>query len=179
MDTDAKGQLGGIECSRDARERMAKDSGVWKCAACGQCNADIMKKREALVQETEEKEGKVKEEVVVPGELRLAYRDELGEKEEVDKLSATTGAATPANDGASSSDVVPAQTTAAMSTAAPVSAPVPVAASAPVQIPMRAAPPLRTQQAARPSPENPLAWIDTCIYGVVAALLFMVFKKLV
>ncbi|KAH9867233.1 hypothetical protein IAQ61_007825 [Plenodomus lingam] len=81
MDTDAKGQLGGIECSKVARGRMAKDSGSWTCAGCGKSNADIMKEREALVAELEAKEGTRKEEEV-PEELRLAYRDELDKKKE-------------------------------------------------------------------------------------------------
>jgi ubiquitin-conjugating enzyme E2 J1 len=79
MDTDAKGQLGGIECSRDARERMAKESGAWRCAACGKSNTGVMQEREEIVKEIEEKEGKRKDEEV-PEELRLAYRDELGQK---------------------------------------------------------------------------------------------------
>ena len=80
MDTDAKGQLGGIECSRDARERMAKDSGRWTCAGCSKSNQEIMKEREEAVKDVEETEGKRKEEEV-PEELRLAYRDELAQDE--------------------------------------------------------------------------------------------------
>ncbi|KAL6703902.1 hypothetical protein ACN47E_008938 [Coniothyrium glycines] len=171
MDTDVKGQLGGIECSKEARERMAKDSGAWKCAGCGKSNTDIMKEREDLVKEIEEKEGQRKEEEV-PEELRLAYRDELGKKEDGDGQASDKGKA------AVSSDSAPPAASAPLPAAAiPTAATSPSTAIAPIPRPARTVPPPAVQQVARQSPENPLAWIDTCIYGVVAALLFMVVKK--
>jgi ubiquitin-conjugating enzyme E2 J1 len=172
MDTDAKGQLGGIECSRDARERMAKDSGAWKCAGCAKTNADIMQEREELVKEIEEKEGKRKDEQV-PEELRLAYRDELAKEgqgdDKVDK-------------GKQRAVESPAQVASSSLPTGPV-------ADAPATIPAR---PTTTVPAVRPTgtrpapplqhiaPRSPdLAWIDTCIYGVVVALLFMVLRRFV
>jgi ubiquitin-conjugating enzyme E2 J1 len=172
MDTDAKGQLGGIECSRDARERMAKDSGAWRCAGCGKSNTEVMQEREDIVKEIEEKEGKRNEEV--PEELRLAYRDELGQKEgdEEKKLDKGKGRAAES----------PAEVSSAASPSAPVAA-APVAnvtrpaSVAPMVRATRTIPAPQTQQVAQRSPD--LAWIDTCIYGVVAALLFMVVKRFV
>ena len=180
MDTDAKGQLGGIECSRDARERMARDSGKWTCSGCGKSNAEIMKEREEAVKEVEDTEGKRKEEEV-PEELRLAYRDELGQKEEVEAEKANKGKGkavesetqeeNAAHPAPSSQPAVP---TAAAATA-PTVAPVRSIASA--VRPTRTVPAPRMQQMVQQSPDRSLAWIDTCIYGVVAALLFMVIKK--
>ena len=35
MDTDVKGQLGGIECSASVRKDLAGKSGAFKCLTCG------------------------------------------------------------------------------------------------------------------------------------------------
>jgi ubiquitin-conjugating enzyme E2 J1 len=172
MDTDAKGQLGGIECGRDARERMARDSGAWKCAGCAKSNAEIMQEREELVKEIEDKEGKRKDEQV-PEELRLAYRDELGKEGEEDKRvdkGKQKAAEGPAEVASSASSSEPAA-------AAPATIPTRPAPTVPTVMPTRTAtaPPL--QQVAQRSPD--LAWLDTCIYGVVVALLFMVLRRFV
>lgn len=170
MDTDAKGQLGGIECGKEARERMAKDSGAWKCATCAKSNAQIMAEREELVKESEEKEGKRKEDEV-PEELRLAYRDELGNKEKQDEKSVDKGKA----------KAVDSPPSIAMSTssAAPVTQStitIPAAPRVPV-LHTRTVPAPQVQEMVQRSPDRSIAWIDTCIYGIVAALLFMVLKK--
>ncbi|KAH6625217.1 ubiquitin-conjugating enzyme/RWD-like protein [Boeremia exigua] len=174
MDTDAKGQLGGIECSKDARERMAKDSSKWTCAGCGKSNAEIMKEREEAAQEIEEKDGKRKEEEV-PEELRLAYRDELGQTEnaEIENVDKGKGKAidTELHQEPSkqhTAHVVP-------TTTVPVA--VAPASLAPKPRPTRTVPAPPLQRTVQQSPDRSLAWIDTCIWGVVAMLLFMVVKK--
>lgn len=171
MDTDAKGQLGGIECSKEARERLARESGAYKCAGCGRSNADIMKEREEMLKDIEEKEGQRKEEEV-PEELRLAYRDELGKQEDKDepKMDKGKGRATEPAAEHSTSTITSA---ASSSSAPPVRTPATPRVPA---LPTRTQPP-HVQQVIRHSPDRSLAWIDTCIYGVVAALLFMVVKK--
>jgi len=168
MDTDAQGQLGGIECSRDARARMAKDSGAWACVVCGKSNADIMGEREALVAEKEERDG-THDEDQVPTELRLAYRDELartgpGDEPKVDKGKERAVDDAPSQEASSSTPSI-----------APfASSFTPSTPPAVVNVP----PPTRqTQHVVRRSPDRSIAWIDTCIYGVVAALLLMVIKK--
>ncbi|KAF3039236.1 hypothetical protein E8E11_001115 [Didymella keratinophila] len=180
MDTDAKGQLGGIECSRDARERMARDSGKWTCSGCGKSNAEIMKERAEAVKEIEDTEGKRKEEEV-PEELRLAYRDELGPKEEAEAEKVDKG-----KGKAVDSETQEVNATHPAPSSQPA-APAPAAVTAPTLAAVRSIPnaprPTRTvpaaplQQMVQQSPDRSLAWIDTCIYGVVAALLFMVIKK--
>lgn len=174
MDTDAKGQLGGIECSKDARERMAKESGLWKCSGCGKSNAEIMAEREELVKEVEEKEGKRREDEV-PEELRLAYRDELEKKgdasERLDKGKSKAIEAQPqVTASSSSSRPVPANSVSAKTTNTS-----PTAAQRIVHNTRAHTP----QQLAQRTPDRSLALLDTCIYGVVAALLFMVLKKFV
>lgn len=176
MDTDAKGQLGGIECSKDARERMARDSGKWACAACGKSNNDIMKEREAAVREIEEQEGGRKEEEV-PEELRLAYRDELGKKDEgvPEKVDKGKGKAVEPDVQQEPSNKAALAAPAAPASPSPVVAPPTTTTPAPRPTRTVPAPPL--QQIVQQSPDRSLAWIDTCIWGVIAMLLFMVIKK--
>jgi ubiquitin-conjugating enzyme E2 J1 len=172
MDTDVKGQLGGIECSKDARERIARDSGKWTCAGCAKSNAEIMKEREKAVKEIEEKEGKRKEEEV-PEELRLAYREDLNKNEESEAERVDKGkgkAIEPeAHQEVSSRPAVP------TAPASPVA--VPIAPVVPAPRPTRTVPAPPLQQLAQQSADRSLAWIDTCIWGVIAMLLFMVIKK--
>lgn len=169
MDTDAKGQLGGIECSRDARERMAKDSGRWTCAGCSKSNQEIMKEREEAVKDVEETEGKRKEEEV-PEELRLAYRDELAQDEstKADKVDKGKARAVEleAHQAASASPIVATESAA---TSLPL--------SVPAMRPTRTTTSPTTQQVILQVPDRSLAWIDACIWGVIAMLLFMVFRK--
>jgi ubiquitin-conjugating enzyme E2 J1 len=174
MDTDAKGQLGGIECSKDARERMAKDSGKWTCAGCSKSNLEIMKEREEAVKEVEETEGKRKEDEV-PEELRLAYRDELAQDdgtkaEKVDKGKARV-VELETQQEASASPVVAPPSAVAESVA---TSPPPFV---PAIRPTRTTASPTTQQVIPRVPDRSLAWIDTCIWGVIAMLLFMVFRK--
>jgi ubiquitin-conjugating enzyme E2 J1 len=172
MDTDAKGQLGGIECSREAREKMAKESTAWKCSACVKSNAEVMKEREELVQEIEEKEGKRKEEEI-PEELRLAYRDELVSKGEPSG-DTEKGTAKAADLPAQDAPPTPA------SNAAPVVSTTntaPRTASATTPRPTRTTRATTIQQPAQRSPDRQGAMVDTLIYGIVAALLFMVLKR--
>jgi ubiquitin-conjugating enzyme E2 J1 len=170
MDTDAKGQLGGIECSKEAREKMAKESHAWKCSACAKSNAEVMKEREVLVQEIEDTEGKRKEEEI-PEELRLAYRDELdkqaGEGSAADKGKVVDA---PSQDTPTAPPAIPAPAPPAVNTVTP-------APLAPIPRPTRTVQAPAVQQPAQRSPDRSIVLIDTFIYGIVAALLFMVLKK--
>lgn len=42
MESEAGGQLGGVECADDVRERIAAESSRWRCDSCGKCNEDIL-----------------------------------------------------------------------------------------------------------------------------------------
>ncbi|KAH3975548.1 hypothetical protein HBI56_085550 [Parastagonospora nodorum] len=178
MDTDAKGQVGGIECSKEAREKMAKESGAWKCPACAKSNADIMKEREELVQDIEEKEGKRKEEVI-PDELRLAYRDELGSKGE--PSGEVNAVDTPSHSASSTAPTAKTTTGSSIDTATSSATPsrtqTAQATAVAVQPPAQPLQPLRPLQPVQPNTDRSLALIDTFIYGIVAALLFMVLKR--
>lgn len=136
-----------------------------------------MKEREEAVKEIEETEGK-REEDEVPKELRLAYRDELDQKGEVEAEKVDKGkgkaAAPEVQQEVSTSPALPA------GPVAPAVTGPTVASSPPTTVaprPTATGSPQPLQRMARQSPDRTLAWIDTCIWGVVAALLFMVVKK--
>ncbi|KAK4250216.1 ubiquitin-conjugating enzyme/RWD-like protein [Corynascus novoguineensis] len=83
METDVKGQLGGLEAAEPVRRRLADESKGWRCGACcgGKTNAEILADCEERVKELRggEEGGKVKEEeeVKVPEELKMGWRDEM------------------------------------------------------------------------------------------------------
>ena len=127
-----------------------------------------MQEREEAAALIEAQDGKRQEEEV-PEELRLAYRDELSKgtssqdapkepkgKEKAHEPSKPSTSTVSPGTGGSSTAVSP--------------------------LPTRTSPlvPAATAQTLAPveqSPDTSLAWIDTCIYGVLAALLFMVLKR--
>ena len=153
---------------------MAKDSGRWTCAGCSKSNQEIMKEREEAVKDVEETEGKRKEEEV-PEELRLAYRDELAQDEGIkaDKVDKGKARAVEleAHQEASASPI--AATASAASESAATSPPL----SVPALRPTRTTASPTKQQVIPQVPDRSLAWIDTCIWGVIAMLLVMVFRK--
>merc|ERR1712098_636615 len=56
METDVKGQLGGMECSASEREKIAKNTPGWKCSVCAKTNGEIMKEAEEAAKEEPEEE---------------------------------------------------------------------------------------------------------------------------
>ncbi|KAL1649154.1 hypothetical protein SLS58_001728 [Diplodia intermedia] len=204
MDTDAKGQVGGIDSTDATRRAMARESGAHRCAACGgRANAEIMREREELAREAEvAAEGEKRRDDEVPEELRLAYREDLaarGEEGERAQAGSSAGAGAGAgaasaasSEGASTSAAPPATETgrAAPSGGSPASAPAtaqastaaaepapraPPAVPTPTRTTVPTAPALRQQQ--RPLDEGVPAWIDKAIYGVLGALAFMILRK--
>ena len=165
MDTDSKGQLGGMDASEEVRKRFARQSTASKCAGCGRTNLEIMKEQDEAV-EASGADAKKKEETV-PEELRLAYREDIGNADQ--KTEKSTVART-------KEDVaprpVPTPTTNAQNAAAAAPPPVPPAA---MQQPLLLQ---QQQQQQQPPQDDGLpAWIDKAIYGIIAALVFVVWKK--
>ncbi|EMC98518.1 hypothetical protein BAUCODRAFT_32569 [Baudoinia panamericana UAMH 10762] len=165
MDTSASGQLGGMEASEEVRKRMAGQSAGWKCPACAKTNAEIMREQEETVRE---QGAEAEMEETVPEELRLAYREDLAQKPEPAKET-NGGAKTPALAAPASEPNIQAEN------ASPQPAPAPQTQAAPQQHP--AQPP--QQQPAQPQRQNEEIppWIDKAIYGVVGALVFLVWRK--
>lgn len=76
MAGEANGQVGGLDMTETGRKRLAAESRRWRCVGCGgRTNEDVMKE----VQEQCEMNGPHSaKEQIVPEELRLGYKDEIG-----------------------------------------------------------------------------------------------------
>lgn len=88
METDPKGQLGGLDTSDAVRRRLAGESRAWRCTGCGgRTNEDIIKECEEAAKAAEAEEAdqdgggssskNKSKEVEVPAELKLGFRDEM------------------------------------------------------------------------------------------------------
>ncbi|KAK0754920.1 ubiquitin-conjugating enzyme/RWD-like protein [Schizothecium vesticola] len=74
METDARGQVGGLDTTDAVRRRLAGESRAFRCGACGRSNADIIRECEEAAGE----EGAAAAaEVEVPSELKMQFRDEM------------------------------------------------------------------------------------------------------
>lgn len=80
METDVKGQLGGLEAGEGVRRQLAAESGRWRCGVCcgGKSNGEILGEWEEKVREMGGAEGVVEEKV--PEELKMGWRDEMEKK---------------------------------------------------------------------------------------------------
>lgn len=136
METDARGQLGGLETTDAIRQRLATESTSYKCATCGKTNGEIIKECEERAQEA----SSTQQEVEIPKELKMGWRDELEAKDK-------TGPQDASDQQESSSELAEGfvQTT-----------PRPTSNAAP--IPVREAPPVTAEQSnqqARPRHQPP------------------------
>lgn len=75
METEAGGQLGGLDTTDEVRKRFATESGSWRCPTCQLSNAEIIKDCEEKSQQSLSKES----EVSIPQELKLAWKDQLSD----------------------------------------------------------------------------------------------------
>lgn len=183
MDTDAKGQVGGLECSADARRKMAEESREWKCAVCGKSNEEILKESAA-----EAGEGERKEEIV-PEELRLAYREDLGAEKKDTPVQEPPAGATPSDAAATSAkgkERAPDTPAVATPSSQPSLTPTPT-----IRLPPATAPPTTVQAPRRPETvrqalhqqvgantvEGVPAWVDKALFGLIGALLYMIARK--
>jgi ubiquitin-conjugating enzyme E2 J1 len=166
MDTDARGQLGGMDSSEEVRKRLAASSKSWKCSTCSKTNEAIMQEQDELVKE-KGGEGKVEE---VPEELRLAYREDLSNANGDASIASQDTTSRPA-------EQVP------MPHGDPVagtSAPTPaVQVVQQQQPPPPVGQPAQAPQAQRQRQDDGIPpWIDKAIYGIIAALFYLLWKKL-
>lgn len=176
METDPKGQLGGMDCSPAERERLAKNSAAWTCSVCGKSNHNILKESA----EASEKEGTSSQEVEVPKELNMAWKDELkptaAQKETTEEDAALAEGFVRTGDGSSdppSTNSMP-NTTSPQPPARPAqSVPQPTAAVAAAR--PRTFP---AQQPLRTSNDGVPLWIDRAILAIVVLLVAMVLKIL-
>ncbi|KAI9758635.1 MAG: hypothetical protein M4579_002946 [Chaenotheca gracillima] len=172
MDQDAKGQIGGLDCTTSVRERLAKESRTWRCAACGgKTNDEVMREVAEIAQGDGEFASRDEE---IPKELRMGYKDEMGPKTEKSETSSDTS------------------NTSSNHTSVPPTPPTPVApsvSSRPPPLPRAPLPPQHAPQVTRvihvppqqhraiSSNDGVPAWIDKAIGGVFACLIVMILKK--
>ncbi|KAK4988766.1 hypothetical protein LTR50_003730 [Elasticomyces elasticus] len=176
MDTDAKGQLGGIDSNESVRRRLAAESVRWRCpGSCGgKTNAEIMQERDEAVKEQGLEKDKQKD--VVPEELRLAYREDLGGNPNtltVDgpSANAASSASQIISDSGTQDVAVSHSAPESMQPGTTTSQTTPVDQSR-VVTPTRTQPPNRVDPAVSP-------WLDRAIIGVLVALVALVLKRIV
>lgn len=176
METDPKGQLGGMECSREERERLAKQSTSWKCSICGRSNGEIMQEAEEAASANEQKDGASKVEEV-PKELSLGWKDEMGKEKKDEETSedlAEGFVQTTSNIQEPPAGTPPTLYPAARP-AQSIPQPTSTSANLPPQIHLQNA--ARTQLAQR-SNDATIVWIDRTIAAVVVCLVALILKVL-
>jgi ubiquitin-conjugating enzyme E2 J1 len=202
METDAKGQLGGLECSKEERARLAGSSKAWKCTVCQKSNKEILDESSEAARVKAEAEGDMggsgPKEEEVPKELKIAYTDQKkgpgdsstanGEsKNEEDNDAQLAEGFVETGNAVGSSNASPTTNSTSISTPYPPARPVqtvPQPTSSPPAHPVAQArvtaapayPPQRQMQVR--SNEGVPVWLDRTIAAVVICLVAMVFKVL-
>ena len=186
------GQVGGMEASKDVRQRMARSSKQWRCDGCGgKTNEEIMQEWWAICRE---KGIDVKEEAgleELPEGLKLAFKDEMGKDEQKgerkkaaeetlpcpassSQITAVADSDKPVTDSGSlpvAVDCTTSQSESARTERLPDALPEP-----PTEVGSITAQPMTA--IARPQvPAAATPILDKAISGLVLALLFMVLKK--
>ncbi|KAG6003543.1 hypothetical protein E4U21_001905 [Claviceps maximensis] len=77
METDARGQLGGLETTDEVRRRLARESRLFKCPTCTRSNIDIICEAEKLAVESSASKCP---DVQIPHELSMEWKDEMTAK---------------------------------------------------------------------------------------------------
>lgn len=77
METDARGQLGGLDTTEEVRRRLARESMSFKCSTCARSNGDIISECE---KQAEISNSATKTNVQIPSELSMGWRDEMESK---------------------------------------------------------------------------------------------------
>lgn len=207
METDPKGQLGGLDTSEAVRKQLATQSRAWKCAGCGgRPNEEIIRECEEAAKAADaEAEGEGEgesssssrkaQEVEVPAELKLGFRDEM-EKNAAAAAAAATAASN--NNNNYNNDTGPAATAMDAESAELAEGFVQTVPredlSAGAARPGQTAPqPTRTVPLPAPAQQAPLAqmqrrqtggaggvprWIDRVIAALVVCLVGMILKVL-
>ena len=161
MDTDVKGQVGGLVTDVNVRKQMAKRSVDFACPACKKSNRKIMDDREEAVKALGEEALKEKKDETVPEELRLAYREDLKAAAEA-APGAAQASKTETSAGSNGSNRPPV-------------APQPNTQANSQQTTHTRQPQNRPQQQRRRNADD--AWIDSLIYTIGAVLSVLILKK--
>lgn len=95
METDSKGQLGGLDTNDAERKHYADRSASWKCPTCAKSNEEILKECAEAAKDNEAVEGEEKSKVdeTVPPELKIGFKpDNADSTPEKPERQATTAA---------------------------------------------------------------------------------------
>lgn len=185
MDTNASGQLGGLESTENARKKMAAESLAWKCPGCDRTNGEIMKERQDAASQQKDS-GKSKDEEI-PEELKLAYREDLKQQQPAQspsQASQSAGLPTTAQPAPSAQETLSSSSQSLATTQVSInpdqshgqSTSVPVN-TRPIPTPTQTVVAGTPLQAIRQSRSSDIDWIDKAIWGVIAALVLMVLRK--
>jgi ubiquitin-conjugating enzyme E2 J1 len=186
MITDAKGQLGGYDTTEAVRRRLAGESHAFRCATCGRSNAEIIRECEERAREACTSPS---DEVQVPEELNLGFRDELeARKAQAEQQKRERERQEEAAEVAQLAEgfvqTVPVPAAAAPTPTSPLS-PVAVGGAGQRQAaqlgPAAAVPQagaISTNSPRRPSDEGVPVWLDRLIVALVVMLSALVLKVL-
>ncbi|KAK2882491.1 hypothetical protein FQN49_000290 [Arthroderma sp. PD_2] len=201
MDGEAKGQVGGLDATNEARKDWANRSRGWVCSGCseGRTNEEVLTQWQDICREkgvNVDNEGRPGEQQggvdAVPEGLKFGYRDEMekgASKSGSDPAQSSTSTPAPAADGNNKE---------ADQQAAPSSGNVAPTPTSPSTIPIQSESLLNTSRAgadtrrpalsvlprgqtqalAVPSPQTAEGpWLDRAIIGVICALAFVILRK--
>lgn len=184
METDPKGQLGGLECNDSVRRTMAIQSRSWKCPSCSKTNLEILTEceKEAAKLAPESK----KPDEAVPKELKMGWRDEMassnagpstadGRDRESDELAEGFVQTAPVAGEVLATQPQPQSPYPAARPAQSVPQPT---ATIPLPPAPQAQPQAGVQLQRRHSNDGVPEWVDKAIIGVVACLVVMILKML-
>lgn len=177
METEARGQLGGLETTDEVRQRLARDSGAWTCAVCAKSNAEIIRDCEERCQGPDSSSS----DVSVPQELNMVWKDEMKPEEPKEEEKAT-------QDTLEDSELAEGFVQTSPQASAPVSEPFGATPPQPRQIASLEAPQNATpaqQRVVQPTATHhqttdegiPL-WIDRAIVVLVVLLIALLIKVL-
>jgi ubiquitin-conjugating enzyme E2 J1 len=187
METDPRGQLGGLEATDAIRQRHAAASHSYKCPACAKSNAEILEESAELAKASEAAAADVE----IPSELKLGWKDEMGKQAGEDSGKSTATSSDPeASETARLAEGF-VQTSAVLAEGSPPAVPPPEqAAMSPAR---RERPAVASPAPAPPAPEAANAqlghipigvddgvpvWVDRAIVVVVVILIAMIAKAL-
>ncbi|KAI1444601.1 UBC-like protein [Annulohypoxylon stygium] len=182
METDARGQLGGLDTSDAVRRKLASESSSWRCATCGKTNGEIIAECEERCKElSAENDGKDRKEVEVPAELKMGFRDEMerakaaseeGAKEDAESAELAEGFVQTVPDH----EVLRPTPTTALPRAAQPAQGVPVPTGR-TPLPDPVGQGISTPVTTRASPDTGVPpWIDYAIISLMIMLIAMVLK---
>lgn len=195
METDARGQLGGLETTDAVRQRLASESSSFKCSACAKTNGEIIKECEERANEAASSSSSAKEEVEVPKELSMGWRDEMeaktkeqaqtSEEAETAQLAEGFVQTAPTDDyppppppPPPAPGAVPVPPTAQLAPTPTRTIPITDAPALPAPGPVPVAPPavFQIRQARRGSDDGVPLWLDRMIVVLVVLLVALVLK---